>query len=458
MTTTPAPSQNLPTLTYRLPQQRSLTTELPGPKSASLAARRDAAVPDAVTPSLPGYVVDADGGVLVDADGNSFIDLASGIAVTTVGASNPAVADAVGEAASHFTHTCFMISPYESYVAVAEKLAELTPGDHDKRAVLFNSGAEAVENAVKIARVHTGRPAVAVMDRAYHGRTNLTMAMTAKNVPYKSGFGPFASDVYRAPMSYPLRDGLTGPEAAARTITKFEQEIGVENLACVVVEPIQGEGGFVVPAEGYLPAIAEWCRANGVVFVADEIQAGMCRTGEWFSVDHEDVVPDLVTVAKGVAGGMPLSAVVGRAEIMNAPGAGSLGGTYGGNPVACSAALASIDQMESLSLTDRAQGIEAVAREILEPLVAETASGASGRVAEVRGRGAMIALEIQDDSGRPDAATAKKIVADCLADGVLVLSCGLDGNVIRLLPPLVIGEDLLRDGLGVLAEAIRKNI
>lgn len=441
-------------LTHRLPQQRSLATELPGPKSAALAARRDAVVPGAVTPSLPGYVVDADGGVLVDADGNSFIDLAAGIAVTTVGASNPAVVDAVSEAASHFTHTCFMISPYESYIDVAEKLVELTPGDHDKRAVLFNSGAEAVENAVKIARSHTGRPAVAVMDRAYHGRTNLTMAMTAKNVPYKSGFGPFASDVYRAPMSYPLRDGLGGPEAAALTIKQLEQEVGTENLAAVVIEPIQGEGGFVVPADGYLPAIAEWCRANGVVFIADEIQSGLCRTGDWFAVDHEGVVPDLVTVAKGVAGGMPLSAVVGAAPIMDAPGPGSLGGTYGGNPVACAAALASLEQMESLDLQGRAKAIEGVVREVLEPLIAET----SGRVAEVRGRGGMVALEFQDAEGRPDGATVKKITAACLAEGVLVLNCGLDGNNIRLLPPLVINEDLLREGLGVLAEAIRKNV
>ncbi|MGO1911888.1 MAG: aminotransferase class III-fold pyridoxal phosphate-dependent enzyme, partial [Corynebacterium sp.] len=269
-------------LTYRLPQERTTTTTAPGPQSEALAARRDAVVPRAVTPNLPHYVVDADGGVLLDADGNSFVDFASGIAVTTVGASNPAVVEAVSDAAAHFTHTCFMISPYESYIRVAEKLAEITPGDHDKRAVLFNSGSEAVENAVKIARSYTGRDGVAVFDRAYHGRTNLTMAMTAKNMPYKSGFGPFASEVYRAPVSYPLRDHLTGAEAAERAITALEQQVGASNLACVVIEPIQGEGGFIDPAEGFLPAIVEWCRANDVVFVADEIQAGMCRTGDWF--------------------------------------------------------------------------------------------------------------------------------------------------------------------------------
>ncbi|MDN6387944.1 MAG: 4-aminobutyrate--2-oxoglutarate transaminase, partial [Corynebacterium sp.] len=388
-------------LTYRLPQERTPTTTAPGPQSEALAARRDAVVPRAVTPNLPHYVVDADGGVLLDADGNSFVDFASGIAVTTVGASNPAVVEAVSDAAAHFTHTCFMISPYESYIRVAEKLAEITPGDHDKRTVLCNSGSEAVENAVKIARSYTGRDGVAVFDRAYHGRTNLTMAMTAKNMPYKSGFGPFASEVYRAPVSYPLRDHLTGAEAAERAITALEQQVGASNLACVVIEPIQGEGGFIDPAEGFLPAIVEWCRANDVVFVADEIQAGMCRTGDWFASDHEDVVPDLVTIAKGVAGGMPLSAVVGRAEIMDAPHPGGLGGTYGGNPVACAAALASIDQMEELDLNGRAREIEQIVREVLEPLVGESAGAG---LAEVRGRGAMIALEFVDADGRPGAA------------------------------------------------------
>lgn len=439
-------------LNYRLPQERTLVTSGPGPESTALAARRDAVVPRAVTPNLPHYIVDADGGVLVDADGNSFVDFASGIAVTTVGASNQAVVDAVSDAASHFTHTCFMISPYESYIRIAEKLAEITPGDHEKRTVLFNSGSEAVENAVKIARSYTGRNGVAVFDRAYHGRTNLTMAMTAKNMPYKSGFGPFASEVYRAPVSYPLRDGLSGQDAAERAITALEQQVGASNLACVVIEPIQGEGGFIDPAEGFLPALADWCRDNDVVFVADEIQAGLCRTGDWFASDHENVVPDLVTIAKGVAGGMPLSAVVGRSEIMDAPHPGGLGGTYGGNPVACAAALAAVDQMETLDLNGRAREVESIVREVLEPLV-----GAETGLAEVRGRGAMIALEFTDADGRPDAATTKAVADACKKQGVLILTCGMDGNVVRLLPPLVITEDLLRDGLGVLADAIRDN-
>lgn len=309
--------------TYRLPQKREITTALPGPKSAALAARCADAVTAAIQPGLPGYVVDADGDVLVDADGNSFIDFTSGIAVASVGASNQRVVDAVREAVGHFTHTSFPISPYESYVAVAEKLNELTPGGHAKKSVLFNSGAEAVENAVKIARSHTGRDAVVVFDNAYHGRTNLTMAMTAKNKPYKSGFGPFAGDVYRAPMSYPLRDQLSGAEAAERAIRAIELQVGAENLACVVIEPIQGEGGFIAPAEGFLPAISAWCAEHDVVFVADEIQAGLCRTGAWFAVDHEGVVADLVTTAKGIAGGChcPRSPVAPRSWTRPSPAA-----------------------------------------------------------------------------------------------------------------------------------------
>jgi len=437
--------------TYRLPQKREITTALPGPKSAALAARCADAVTAAIQPGLPGYVVDADGGVLVDADGNSFIDFASGIAVTSVGASNQRVVDAVREAVGHFTHTSFPISPYESYVAVAEKLNELTPGDHAKKSALFNSGAEAVENAVKIARSHTGRDAVVVFDNAYHGRTNLTMAMTAKNKPYKSGFGPFAGDVYRAPMSYPLRDQLSGAEAAERAIRAIELQVGAENLACVVIEPIQGEGGFIAPAEGFLPAISAWCAEHDVVFVADEIQAGLCRTGAWFAVDHEGVVTDLVTTAKGIAGGMPLSAVTGRAEIMDSPVTGGLGGTYTGNPVACAAALASLEEMASHDLAGRAKEIETIIREVLEPLVDDTP------VAEVRGRGAMIAIELLDAAGSPAADLTAKVAAHCKEQGVLILTCGMDGNVIRLLPPLVISEDLLREGLGVLADSIRTN-
>lgn len=439
-------------LTYRIPQTRSVNGALPGPRSAELSARREAAVARALSPGLPGYVVDADGGVLLDADGNSFVDFASGIAVTGVGASNQVVVNAVAEAAQRFTHTCFMVSPYESYIAVAEKLNKLTPGDHEKRSVLLNSGAEAVENAVKIARAYTKKNAVVVFDNAYHGRTNLTMAMTAKNKPYKTEFGPFASEIYRAPMSYPLRDGLSGAEAAQRAITMIEQQVGAENLACVVIEPIQGEGGFIVPAEGFLPAISAWCADNGVVFIADEIQAGMCRTGSWFASEREGVIPDLVTIAKGVAAGMPISAVTGRAEIMDAPVIGGLGGTYGGNPVACAAALAAIEQMNDLDLCGRAQEIEQIIRQELAAIAKLPA------VADVRGRGAMMAIEFFDHEGRPDADLTASVAAHCKQQGVLILTCGIDGNVIRLLPPLVISEALLREGLQVLVSAIQAKV
>ena len=428
---------------YHLPQERRVVTDGMGENSAALNARREAAIARALTPGLPGYVVAADGGVLVDADDNSYIDFASGIAVTSVGASNKRVTDAVAKAAAQFTHTCFMVSPYESYVAVCEKLNQLTPGDHEKKSVLLNSGAEAVENAVKIARKYTGKNAVAVFDYGYHGRTNLTMSMTAKNKPYKTGFGSLAGDVHRVPMSYPARDGLKGDQAAERAIKVLDQQVGSENLACVVIEPVQGEGGFIVPAQGFLPAIAQWCRDNDVVFIADEIQSGFGRTGQWFASEDEQVVPDLVTTAKGIAAGMPLSGVTGRAEIMDSPIPGSLGGTYGGNPVACAAALAAIEEFETHDLPGRAREIEAIVREYLEPLEElET-------VLDVRGRGAMMAIELINGD------VTSEIAAACKKQGILILTCGIDGNVIRLLPALTIPEHLLREGLEILAQEIR---
>lgn len=428
---------------YHLPQERRVVTDGMGEKSTALNARREAAIARALTPGLPGYVVAADGGVLVDADDNSYIDFASGIAVTSVGASNKRVADAVAKAAAEFTHTSFMVSPYESYVAVCEKLNQLTPGDHEKKSVLLNSGAEAVENAVKIARKYTGKNAVAVFDYGYHGRTNLTMSMTAKNKPYKTGFGSLAGDVHRVPMSYPARDGLKGDQAAARAIKVLDQQIGPENLACVVIEPVQGEGGFIVPAEGFLPAIAQWCRDNEVVFIADEIQSGFGRTGQWFASEDEQVIPDLVTTAKGIAAGMPLSGVTGRAEIMDSPIPGSLGGTYGGNPVACAAALAAIEEFETHDLPGRAREIEAIVREYFEPLEELEA------VLDVRGRGAMMGIELIN------AEVTAEVASACKKQGVLILTCGIDGNVIRLLPALTIPEHLLREGLEVLSKEIR---
>ncbi|WP_454141144.1 4-aminobutyrate--2-oxoglutarate transaminase [Microbacterium lacticum] len=433
-----------------LPQQRSLVTAIPGPRSQELLARKASAVASGVAHTVPIEAVAAGGGVVVDADGNSLIDLGSGIAVTSVGNAHPAVVAAVQNAVAQMTHTCFMISPYESYVAVAERLNRLTPGDHAKKSALFNSGAEAVENAVKIARRFTGRQAVVAFDHAYHGRTNLTMALTAKSMPYKSGFGPFASEVYRAPASYPFRDGLSGAEAAAKAISLIEKQIGADNLAAVIIEPIQGEGGFIVPADGFLPAIAQWCRDNGVVFIADEVQTGFARTGAMFASELFGIMPDLITTAKGIAGGMPLAAVTGRAEIMDATHAGGLGGTYGGNPVACAAAVASIDAFENDGLVGRATEIGEVLRARLDALQA-----ADPRIGDVRGRGAMIAAEFVDPvTGAPDAALTSAVAKAAIAEGVIVLTCGTYGNVIRFLPPLSISDELLGEGLDVVAAAL----
>jgi 4-aminobutyrate aminotransferase/(S)-3-amino-2-methylpropionate transaminase len=431
-------------MTRLLPKNR-LVTAIPGPKSLELQARRRGAVAAGVGSTLPAYIDSADDGLLVDVDGNQLIDLGSGIAVTNAGNPAPAVAEAVHAQIDRFSHTCFMITPYESYLEVCEQLNELTPGDHEKRSVLFNSGAEAVENAVKIARHVTGRQAVVVFDHGYHGRTNLTMALTAKNMPYKHRFGPFAPEVYRVPGSYPLHDGLTGPEAASRAIAAIEKQVGADNTAAVVIEPIQGEGGFIEPAEGFLPAIAQWCRDRGVLFVADEIQTGFCRTGSWFALDHEGVVPDLITTAKGIAGGLPLAAVTGRAEIMDAVHVGGLGGTYGGNPVACAAALGAIRTMRERDLNAQARRIEETVVSRLKAVAEKTEI-----IADVRGRGAMLAIEFTERT--PD--VAARVAKACHEQGVVVLTCGTYGNVIRLLPPLVIPDDLLAEGLDVLEGAL----
>jgi 4-aminobutyrate aminotransferase/(S)-3-amino-2-methylpropionate transaminase len=431
---------------------RHLVTEIPGPRSRELAARKGAAVAAGVGTMLPVYVERAGAGVLVDVDGNTLIDLGSGIAVTSVGNAAPEVVARVQEQVARFTHTCFMVTPYPGYVEVCEALNRLTPGDHEKRSALFNSGAEAVENAVKIARRCSGRDGVVVFDHAYHGRTNLTMAMTAKNMPYKDGFGPFAGEIYRAPMSYPFREpaGVDGAAAAARAIDVIDKQVGAANVACVVIEPIQGEGGFVVPASGFLPALAEWCRGNDVLLVADEIQTGFARTGHMFACEHEGIVPDLITTAKGIAGGLPLAGVTGRADLMDAVHSGGLGGTYGGNPVACAAALGAIATIEDQDLPAAARRIESIVLPVLTDLAARHPA-----IGDVRGRGAMLAMEIVQPGGTiPDPAEAARINAACHAAGVVTLTCGTYGNVLRLLPPLVIGEELLRDGLSVLAEAV----
>ncbi len=434
-----------------IPQRRHLVTGIPGPQSRALAARRQVAVAPGVSSVLPVYAARGEGAILVDVDGNAFIDLGSGIAVTSVGHALPALVEAVKEQAARFAHTCFMVGPYEGYVAVCERLNALTPGAFAKLSALFNSGAEAVENAVKIARHATRRQAVIVFDHAYHGRTNLTMALTAKNMPYKDGFGPFAPEVYRVPMSYPFRDpdGYSGADAAGRAIETIEKQVGAANVACLLIEPVQGEGGFVVPAPGFLPGLAAWCEQHGVLFVADEVQSGFCRTGAWFACEHEGVVPDLVATAKGIAGGMPLAAVTGRAELISQIHVGGLGGTYGGNPVACAAALAAIDYMAQANLAGAANRIGSVVVERLRSLQADLPA-----VGDVRGRGAMQAIEIvQPGTMIPDPAAAAAIAATCHAQGVIVLTCGTWSNVIRLLPPLMIDDALLAEGLDVVAAA-----
>ena len=423
--------------------------------SEELHKRRSAAVARGVSSVVTSYVDSAGGGGIRDVDGRDWIDFASGIAVTSVGNAAPRVVAAVREQVERFTHTCFMVAPYESYIAVCEQLAALTPGTFDKRAALFNSGAEAVENAVKIARHATGRPAVVVFDHAYHGRTNLTMALTAKVMPYKHRFGPFAPEIYRAPLSYPLRDGgLAGPDAARRAIDVIEKQVGGDNVAAVLIEPIQGEGGFVVPAPGFLPALSAWARGAGALFVADEIQTGFCRTGAWFACEHEDVEPDLVTTAKGMAGGLPLAGVVGRAEMMDAVHAGGLGGTYGGNPVACAASLAAIETMRELDLAGAARRIEATMKPRLEELAA-----ADPGIGDVRGRGAMLAVElVRPGTIEPDAARTASVAKACHTAGLLVLTCGTYSNVLRFLPPLVISGDELSRGLEILAGSLRANV
>ena len=434
----------------QLPQVRRLLTPLPGPRSQELLRRRAAAVPPGVSATMPVFAAAAGGGVVIDVDGNSLIDLGSGIAVTGVGNSEPGVVAAIVQQAALFTHTCFMITGYEGYVAVAERLNRLTPGDHAKRTALFSSGAEGVENAVKIARSYTRKQAVVAFDHAYHGRTNLTMALTAKSLPYKSGFGPFAGEVYRAPMSYPFRDGLSGPDAARLAISQIEKQIGAGNLAALIIEPIQGEGGFIVPAEGFLGALLAWTRANEVVFIADEVQTGFARTGAMFACQHEGIVPDLIVTAKGIAGGLPLAGVTGRAEIMDAVHVGGLGGTYGGNPVACSAALAAIEKFENGGLIERARQIEGLAMGLLR-----SAAMSQPRIGEVRGRGAMLAIELVDpETQLPDSALTVRVAAAAHQAGVIVLTCGTYGNVIRLLPPLSISDELLTEGVSVILEAL----
>jgi 4-aminobutyrate aminotransferase/(S)-3-amino-2-methylpropionate transaminase len=439
-----------------IPQERKVVTEIPGPKSREWFERRRAAVPRGVANIHPIVTARASGAIIEDVDGNRLVDLATGIAVLNVGHTQPDVVAAAQRQLELDTHTCFHVTANEPYIELAERLNAITPGDHEKRTMFANSGAEAVENAVKIARKATGRDAIVTFDHAFHGRTLLAMSLTAKVMPYKQGMGPFAPEIYRLPFPYPYR-WPTGPdhaadEALAYATDEMHKHIGEENIAAVIVEPIQGEGGFIVPAPGFLKGLSEFCASHGIVFIADEIQSGMGRAGRWFAIEDEDVVPDLITSAKSLGGGLPISAITGRAELMDAVHVGGLGGTYGGNPVAAAAALAVLDVIERDALLERA-------RETGERLTASLREmqGRHEAIGEVRGRGMMTAIELVADPATKepfDGARGTEIVTRCLADGVVILKAGTYDNVIRLLPPITIEDGLLDDALGILEEAI----
>ncbi|RGE21094.1 aminotransferase class III-fold pyridoxal phosphate-dependent enzyme [Leucobacter sp. wl10] len=435
-----------------IPQQRLVVTEIPGPRSREIHERRRAVVPPGVHSVLPVYIERSHDSIVVDVDGNRLVDVCGGIGVTTIGHTDDAVVAAATEQLNRVTHTLFTMTPYEPYVRVAERLAEHVPGSTPAspyKTLLMNSGAEAVENGVKIARKHTGRPGVAVLEHAYHGRTMLTSSMNHKGAPYALGYGPRAGDIYRAPNSYPLHDRLSGPDAAARTIAHLEKVAGAEDLACLVVEPIQGEGGFIVPADGYLPALAAWCRENGIVFIADEVQAGMARTGTVFSIEQFGVEPDIVLSAKGIAGGLPLAGITGRAEIMDRSQPGGLGGTFGGNPVSCAAAVAVFEQIEREGLLAEAKRIEASFTAGLNGLRQKYPA-----IAEVRGRGAMLAIElVKPGTLEPDAELVARVIDFAAQRGVILLNAGIYNQVIRFLPSLKMSEELIADVLSVLDEA-----
>jgi 4-aminobutyrate aminotransferase/(S)-3-amino-2-methylpropionate transaminase len=440
-----------------IPQERTLATQIPGPRSRELLARRRAAVPKAVFNTVPVFVRAASGAIVEDVDGNRFIDLGAGLAVLNTGNAAPPVVEAVRDQAERYTHSCFHVTMNEPYVELAERLNAITPGDHRKMTMLANSGAEAVENAVKVARYHTKRPAIAVFDHAFHGRTLMAMSLTAKVRPYKHGFGPFAPEVHRLPYAYPYRcpagasPERCGEACAERAIDAMRTQIGPDSIAAIVAEPVLGEGGFVVPGDGFLPALAAFAEEHGILYVSDEVQTGLGRTGRWFGIEHEGVVPNLVAAAKALGGGLPVSAVTGPAEVMDGIHVGGLGGTFGGNPLACAAALAVMDQIEREGLLERAERIGGLMVERLDEM-----AGRQEAVGEVRGRGAMVAVELVADRGTKEPATgiAGRVIEECYRQGVIVLKAGTYDNVIRLLPPLTIDEGLLDEGLSVLDKAL----
>ena len=439
-----------------IPQERTIVTQIPGPKSKEWMARRDGAMTSAF-PAIHSIVTArASGAIVEDVDGNRLIDFATGIAVLNIGHNAPDVIAAATEQIERDIHTSG-VTGNEPTIELAERLNALTPGDFPKKTFFANSGAEAVENAVKVARYATGRQAIVCFDHAFHGRTQMAMTLTAKVMPYKQGFAPFAPEIYRLPMAYPYRwpSGAEhcAEEALAYALDEMHKHIGEQNIAGVLIEPIQGEGGFIVPAPGFLKGLADFCAEHGIAFIADEIQSGMGRAGRWYAIEDEPgVIPDIVLTAKSLGAGFPISAVTGRASMMDAVHPGGLGGTYGGNPVAAAAALAVLAKIEREGLLERS-------RELGETILARFRAFADRypAVGEVRGRGAMCAIELVTDrqTKEPMGADAMNaIVRRCLENGVIVLTAGTYGNVIRLLPPLTIADALLEDGLNVLDEAI----
>ena len=440
-----------------IPQERHLATEIPGPRSRELLARRQSAVPKAVFNTVPVFVERARGAIVQDVDGNRFIDFGAGLAVLNVGNAAPPVVDAIRRQAEAYTHTCFHVTMNEPYVALAERLNELTPGDHQKRTMLVNSGAEALENAVKVARYFTGRPAVVTFDHSFHGRTLMAMSLTAKVMPYKLGFGPFAPEVYRLPFAYPYRcptgqpPERCGPSCADLVIDEIEKHIGPESVACLVAEPVQGEGGFVVPAPEFLPRLKAFCESHGILFVADEVQTGFGRTGTWFGIEQFDVVPDIVATAKALGGGLPIGGMTARADVMDAVHVGGLGGTFGGNPVACAAALQVIATIERDGLLERAQRVGGVLLDGLHDLAERYEV-----IGDIRGLGAMLAVELVDDreTKHPAKAAASAVIQECWKQGLITLKAGTYDNVVRLLVPLTIEDHLVEEGLGILDKAL----
>ncbi len=431
-----------------MPPSIHLRTAVPGPRSRALAARRDAAVPRGVGHSTPVYAESARGALLTDVDGNVFIDFAGGIGTLNAGHARPEVVRAATDQLSRMTHTCFSVAPYEAYLVLAETLNRITPGRHAKKTLLANSGAEALENAVKIARHATGREAVVVFEHAFHGRTLLTLSMTSKVRPYKFGFGPFASEIYRMPFPYAYRGREPGP---AELDDFFKTQVAAEKVACVVLELVLGEGGFIVAPAEWVARLARYCRDHGILLVVDEVQTGFGRTGKMFACEHYGLEPDLVTMAKSLGGGLPISAVTGRAEIMDSPQVGGLGGTYVGNPVACAAAVAAVGVIERDRLPERAGAIGAEVERRFRGFLERFPF-----VGDARGLGAMRALELVKDRGtkEPDKDRTDRVIRKAWENGLLLVGAGTDGNVIRTLMPLVITDGELTEGLDVLEKAL----